>query len=438
MSQKTALKTVGILVLVSVLVLTINAILVKKFPDKFGAKKDRKQVADTDSKNKVEADELPINEMEMADTTKNNRNVWSWPYDSAVPVYHHANLDIYSGKTKEEGTLNGITVYLALDPVIEDSLSDLNNPDEALADDSSINERADTLSDTDFTEPKRAGIENLTGESYETAGAADDSDISIETIPNALIDKKDLQANLDNILQYTKESFTSLGAEVIILDPKCKTDTQKAAFIGQNILQDFLTELAEQNFKSERLEGLIEPLKTIQNSPDNQQATTDFFPSIGVSKDQRLLLDVERQYTDRIFINIMYGESESEDVSGSRVFYLGNETSAIGAKSETLNAESTEKPAYIGYLIEERKRFAGLSEKNISQLIPGLAYNGEEAVAEQIIPSLRLINLTSLEIEVGQKSHNFDLQILNSSEQQKIFAEAITNACYEFYCTDLQ
>ena len=195
-------------------------------------------------------------------------------------------------------------------------------------------------------------------------------------------------------------------------------------------------ELAEQNFKRERLESLIEPLKTVQSSSDNQQAIDGFFPNIGVSKDQRLLLDVERQYTDRIFINIQYGESE--EISGSRVFYLGNETAAIGAKSETINAGNTEKPAYIGYLIEDRKRFANLSEKNISQLIPGLAYNGEEAVVEQIIPSLRLINLTSLEIEIGQKNNNFDLQILNSAEQQKIFAEAITNACYEFYCTDLQ
>ncbi|NLJ70853.1 MAG: hypothetical protein GX328_05255 [Clostridiaceae bacterium] len=426
MSQKTALKTVGIMVLISVLALTINAILVKKFPDKFGAKRNLEQVANTDPKNKVEADELPINEMEIVNTTKNNRDVWSWPYDSAVPVYHHANLDIYSGKTKEEGTLNGITVYLAMDPIVE------TNVDDTISDDSSESDQEDA-----FNEPERAGIEDLIGQSSEPEEIMDDSEIIIETIPNALINKDGLQTNLDNILQYTKESFISLGAEVVILNKKYQTDTQKAAFIGQDILQDFLDELAEQNFKSERLEGLIEPLKTIQNSPDNQQAINDFFPGIGVSKDQRLLLDVERQYTDRIFINIQYGESEFAEISGSRVFYLGNETAVIGSKAEAMTAESTEKPAYIGYLIEDRKRFANLSEKNISQLIPGLAYNGEEAVGEQIIPSLRLINLTSLEIEIGQKNNTFDIQILNSSEQQKIFAEAITNACYEYYCTDL-
>jgi len=49
--------------------------------------------------------------MKLTDTTKNNRDVWSWPYDSSVPVYHHANLEIFQGKTKEETTLEGIKVY---------------------------------------------------------------------------------------------------------------------------------------------------------------------------------------------------------------------------------------------------------------------------------------------------------------------------------------
>ena len=308
--------------------------------------------------------------MEIVNTTKNNRDVWSWPYDSAVPVYHHANLDIYSGKRKE-GSLNGITIYLAMDRVIVDNhanAEEMADTDTTSDDYPGSGQQAELFGDA-FADAEISGNDNLNGENSESAENMDDSEIVIETIPNALVNKKGLQTNLDNILQYTKESFTSLGAEVIIVDSKYQTDTQKAAFIGQDILEDFLEELAEQNFKSERLQGLIEPLKTIQNSPDNQQATNDFFPNVGVSKDQRLLLDVERQYTDRIFINILYGESESKEISGSRVSYLGNETTAIGAKSDVIDAESPEKPAYIGYLIEDRKRFAGLSEKNISQLI---------------------------------------------------------------------
>ena len=179
-------------------------------------------------------------------------------------------------------------------------------------------------------------------------------------------------------------------------------------------------------------------MQTIQNSPNDSQVVDQFFPKVGVSVDQRLLLDVERQYTDRIFINLQYGSTESDDISGSRVIFLGNETAAIGAQAEAITEDSPEKPAYVGYLTDGRSRYANLTEKNISQLIPGLAYSSEGAVSEQIVPALRLINLTSIEIEIGQKERTFDLQILNSSEQQKIFAEAISNACYEYFCTDLK
>ena len=42
--QKTALKTVGILVLISVLALGINAILIKAFPEKFGREEQLQEV----------------------------------------------------------------------------------------------------------------------------------------------------------------------------------------------------------------------------------------------------------------------------------------------------------------------------------------------------------------------------------------------------------
>lgn len=404
MSQKTALKTVGILVLISVLALGINAILIKAFPEKFGREEQLQEVDIQEEK--AEADELPLNEMNISDTTKNNRDVWSWPYDSAVPVYHHANLDIYQGRIKEDTTLEGITIYLSMD---------------SIADQTSLNE---TQSET----------EEETAPDQDIDQDLEDTTI-FETLPNIFVDDEDMQTILENITQYTKESFEALGAEVVVIDSRYSSDLSKAAFVGLDILEDFSDELAEQNFKSERLDKLRDPLQEIQNS-DQPQSGNSFFSEIGVSKDQRLLLDVERQYTDRIFINLQFGKAESEEISGSRVKFLGNETSAIGAQIDEINDESPEKPAYVGYATEDRNRYAKLTEKNISQLLPGLTYSGDEAIVEQILPSLRLINLTSVDIEIGQKNRSFDLQILKSVEQQKIIAEAISNACYEFYCTD--
>ena len=48
-----------------------------------------------------------------------------------------------------------------------------------------------------------------------------------ETIPNLLINDQDLQDILENIVQYTKESLEAIGAEVILVDQKYLTDTQK-------------------------------------------------------------------------------------------------------------------------------------------------------------------------------------------------------------------
>lgn len=406
MSQKTALKTIAILVLISLLAIGGNAILVRAFPDKFG--QEVHQSADLESSpDLLKADELPINEMEIDQTSKNNRNVWAWPYDSAVPVYHTANLDIYQDRAKDESTLEGITVYLSLDPI----------------------EIMPTMKENSQANDQDSPEEN-------TEDGSDDQEIA--TIPNVLINEQDLQDVLENILNYTKESLESLGAEVILLDFAYYSDMQKAAFVGQDIIEDFKDELSEQNFKSERLSELLGPLKDIKNSPDNLEVVNQFFPQIGVSADQRLLLDVERQYTDRLFINLKYGNSEDDEITGSLVQYLGNESAAIGAQTDTISQDSLEKPAYLGYATDDRLRFSELMEKNISQLIPGLSYSGNSGSQEKLIPSLRLINLNSLEIEIGQKNHNFDLQILNSTEQQKVFAEAISNATYEFYCTDLK
>ncbi len=421
MSQKKALKIIGILFLVSVIALSVKSLLSRKYPEKFDAKA-KYENAQHEAENQqredaaATADELPINEMQITQTTKNNRNIWSWPYDSTVPIYHNVNLDLYQNKIKDETSLQNITVYL--------SVSADQMKSSARVEDNSDQTENQTENSEHETEPDSA-------ENADNLAEQQEMTLSLEQM-----NETDYQKVLENIQKYTKESLESLGAKVVLLDTRYNQDTQKAAFVGEDILQDFLTELKEQNFKSDRLESLLSPLQAIQNSSHDATMTKTLFPEIGVSTEQRLLLDVERQYTDRIFINLKFGQSESE-ITGSLVEYLGNQSAAIGAQGDNIIENSDEKPAYIAYNSENRQRLAELMEKNISQLIPGLAYSGEKGVAEKVLPSLRLMNLNSLEIEVGQQNQSFDLQILTSEEQQKIFAEAISNACYEFYCTSL-
>lgn len=397
MSQKKALKIVSILFVCSLIVIIVHAVLLHVFPEKF----DKETAIDNEQEAEdIVLDELPINEVLASATTKNTQNVFSWTYDSSVPIYHQVDLSIYNSKVKDENALNGITVYLSQNKVTTSSASKEN-------------------------------VESL-DENDENSGIISESDENIINLNQEYTDD-DYQKILNNILLQTKNNLESIGATVIILDQAIDDDLQKAAFVGKDILEDFIEELSEQKFKSDTLDLLIEPLKSIQSSPENQT----FFADVGVSSEHRLLLDVERQYSDRLYINIRFGESENIE-SGSLVRYFGNQSASIGAQGDTLSAESSEKPAYIAYDTENRQRLANLANKNINQLLPGLNSDLEEGIKEDIIPCLRLINLNSMDITIGQKGEIYDMQILTSEEQQKILAEAISNACFEYYCTELE
>ncbi len=429
MSQKKALKIVAILFSISLIVLIVTGILKKAFPEKFD-----NSLREQEIKNAVEeerqADELPINEMAMSGTMKNNRNVWSWPYDSTVPIYHNVDLNIYQNRIKDDTALEGITVYLSATPV-SGKLS--------LNEEGGVNDPSAHGTDSDRQE-ENPSVSAANADPSENS--EEDQDQSAEEEDKFLlnassISDQELNKILANILTYTKTGLEGIGAKVIIIDPDYQTDIEKAAFVGKNILLDFQNELEDQKFKCDRLNGLLDPLTAIQNNTADTQTKNKLFPQVGVSPEQRLLLDVERQYNDQVFVNLKFGDTDRE-INGSAVHFLGNQSASIGAQSDTITDDQTEMPAYIAYDTEERQRFAQLMAKNISQLMPGLSYTGDDPVHESVITSLRLINLTSLEIEVGQRRQDFDIQILSSEEQQKVFAEAVNNAVYELYCTELK
>lgn len=428
MSQKKALKIVTILFSISLIALIVTGVLKKTYPEKFDANQKEQEINNAVEQERAN-DELPINEMAASQTTKNNRNVWSWPYDSTVPIYHNIDLNLYQNRLKDETALTGIKVYLSATrllskPRVPDSDSPVStaNPSSNFASASGQAEDQTGLQESEVMPDSNQG----TGESETN-----------ELLNASTITEQELDDILNDILTYTKNSLEKSGAEVEIIKPEYQTDVEKAAYIGEDILIDFETELNEQKFKSDRLQNLLPTLQQIRNGSADSKTINALFPQIGVSAKERMLLDVERQFSNRIFLNIRFGTEES-DINGSLVHFLGNQSANIGSQSETISSEQAEQPAYIAYDAENRQRFASLMSKNISQLVPGLTYSGDEPVKESILPSLRLINLNALEIEVGQRYHDFDIQILTSEEQQKIFAEAINNSVYEFYCTNLE
>lgn len=425
MTQKQALKIVGSLLAISLFALILMGVLRRAYPEKFDPKV-RLQMEEADQDSKTTADELPINEMDYQATSKNSRGVWAWPYDSVVPVYHNVQLDLYQNRIKDENSLKGITVYLAIDALAEADASKNENHTGGENSGAEASLKFSSLDQNDEDQSRETAPTEPSQRHEEPDQETDFSDLG-------QVSDQDLQKLLESMAEECQKSLESLGAKVVLLDPSLVQATQKAAFVGHAVLSDFLTELTEQKFTSQPLEKLLSPLESIQHISGPSDQTKQMFPDVGVSKKQRLLLDVERQYNDRIFINLKFGP-ESSEKTGSLIKYLAGQSAAIGAQTAEMTDTSIEKPAYIAYDTDGRLRLAELVSKNIGQLIPSLNYSGEDGVQEQIVPCLRLINLNSLEIEISSKSQNYDLQILFPKEQRRVYANAISNAVYEFYC----
>lgn len=431
MTQKQALKIVASLVVISLIALAVMGVLRRSYPEKFDPEVRFQMEKKAEQANKTTADELPINEMDYKATSKNSRGVWAWPYDSAVPVYHNVQLDLYQNRIKDENSLKGITVYLAID-----SLTNIDT--ESKGSQTGSGHQENNTSDLQFSsleELNEKQTHPLDSQAADQAEAKVAEEKGQETDFSDLgqVSDKDLQKILESISLYCSKSLEALGANVVVLDSQLSQATQKAAFVGHSVLSDFLAELTEQKFTSKPLEKLLSPLESIQHVSGTSDQVQQMFPDIGVSKNQRLLLDVERQYNDRIFLNLKFGQDKSEK-TGSLVKYLAGQSAAIGAQTSSMTETTAEKPAYIAYDTDGRLELAELMSKNIGQLIPALKYSGEDGVQEQIVPCLRLINLNSLEIEISSKNQIYDLQILLSEEQHRVYAEAISNAVYEFYC----
>lgn len=413
MKQKTAGKIVLILLIFSVVVIGGNALLRWWFPSRFGgaAKPQSDEKAGSTAPSREAADELPLEEIRAEDAMLNERQVISWPYDSSVHVFHQPNLQMYRGLARDTAALKGITVVLDI---------------------SEAEPEAKTSAETESTTAVPTG-EGETVDSNATQPPEDPEtgESTTEGKPLRPTSAGSLEI-LRGVRAATKQRLEDLGADVIVVEREGRDDVQQAAQIGKKLLSEFTGELRTQNFVSTRIEQLKPKLEARLDGKAEADPSHPIFPLNGVSADLRLLLDVERQYTDYLYITLKIGDEDAQ-VGGIRVNYLGNQAAQIGALSYDPD-NPQEQPAYIAYNTTARYRLAALLERNFSGLIPDLV-NVEEPVREKIMVLPRLTNLTHVEIEIGQKNHPNDIKLLEQEAQRQVVAEAITNACYEFYCT---
>ena len=165
-----------------------------------------------------------------------------------------------------------------------------------------------------------------------------------------------------------------------------------------------------------------------------EAAVSAVFSANGASPELRLLLDVERQYTDVLFLSLRLSGSKGKE-NGLRVLYFGDSLVARSGAAELSPERPGDQPAYLAYGSSSRRRLAEFIERNARSLVPEISYKGNrQAVSEEALPAGRFSNVTAVQVDLGFSSSENDMKILVRNEGRESLADAIAGACFQFYC----
>ena len=156
----------------------------------------------------------------------------------------------------------------------------------------------------------------------------------------------------------------------------------------------------------------------------------------GASEELRLLLDLQAQYEDALYLSIHCNALDDDSsVRGLQVYYLTGATAY--ARENELAVDrglANAAPVYRMYQDELRRRLAGLVHESVLERLPSLKYDGQKSLVDENYAVLRELNLTSVLIELGFISNVQDRNLLTDAASQKQMAQGIAEAVYHYYC----
>lgn len=355
-------------------------------------------------------DELQLEDNDPASVTANDRGILTWPLTSSIPEYHKTDLKIFRGRAKNKSALEGITIYL-----------DAGKKEEVVAPTVPQTSETDSGIRTAATDPYTGRLlPRYNQETMETR---------VEETPDIPQEKM-----MEHLAFLLKEKLENMGAKVILTREISQngSDISQAAVVAEDLSKRFLEELKEQKFKCTPLQKVIPIIDMAKDNP-SEPAVNALYTSNGVSPEFRLLLDVQRQYNEVLFLSLrMYQGGEKE--SGSRVIYFAD-SAAKGIGAARLAPERpSDQPAYLAYNGASRRRLAEQIYSNIKGLLVDLSYQGNKtAVAEEAQITGRLSNVVTVEIQIGNENSESNLKALSEEELLKSLAEAIASSCYRYY-----
>ncbi len=325
---------------------------------------------------------FPVAEMVSRDDPAGQLD--SWPADSSIEQIRTVDLSAWKGRALDASALSGITIFL---------------------------------------DPGHGGQD--TGALY----PAHSSDpIAIESEINLAVARK------------TKTELEALGATVILIRDTdiWQSIFYRIAWTGHYLVQQFLAELSAAGYQSDRIEDLIPLLDQVMqiNSDSEESGGRGLMSGEGASEELRLLLDLQAQYEDALYLSIHCNALDDDSsVRGLQVYYLTGATAY--ARENELAVDrglANAAPVYRMYQDESRRRLAGLVHESVLERFPSLKYEGQKSLVDENYAVLRELNLTSVLIELGFISNAQDRHLLTASSSQQQMAEGIAEAVYHYYC----
>ena len=416
MNQKKASRELKKLIFIA-LIFIVTGIILKRVKPELYLNESKFTPEEREEALRSYFDELEVGDNELTAAKQTDRGIVTWPMASLIPDFHKPDLSIYKGRSKGKDALSGITIFLDAGKVEE-----VERPTEAITE--------ETTEDNGI---RPAATDPVTGKLLPRY-SPETEPVVVETT----IEKKPpipYEEILETLVQRVKLELERMGAEVILTrsESKSGSDFSQAAVVGEVLSKRFLEELDKQKFVCTTLEKLLPTIQLGKDEPaaESVMALTH---GLGVSPDLRLLLDVERQYSDVLFLSLRFYQG-GEKESGSRVLYFGEASGASKGPLKLSEDRPQDQPAYASYTGAARRRLAEEVYNNIKGLPVDLSYSGnKKAVAEEDVDTGRLSNVTAIEIHIGNEENESNLKALAEENVVKGLADAIATSCYKFYC----
>jgi N-acetylmuramoyl-L-alanine amidase len=212
----------------------------------------------------------------------------------------------------------------------------------------------------------------------------------------------------------------------------------RLATASRYVLNQFIAELPYRGYNSTAVDHLLPQLDEMIriNSETAESGGRGLMLGIGAGPDQRLLMDVEQQYPDILFISLHCNSlSNDSSVGGLQVYY---QTVDANYEAETGYAGSGNSaknhPVYTLFDDAGRLKLATILHDSILQRLPDLQFSGKSDLKTGDYAILREMNLVSVLVEMGFVTNADDRQILLDPNGRQKIAQGVADAVYAYYC----